>query len=117
MPLTEKGQEIHAAMTKAYGEKKGEEVFYASKNAGTISGVDDIVDNSLNWNGGEHLSKPSGPGDKPIPPEAAKASGVMDAGEFGRNMSAFLGQPVLPRVLGTSSGSDPIAVVDSGVKG
>jgi hypothetical protein len=40
MPLTAKGREIKSAMTKEYGEKKGEEVFYASRNAGTISGVD-----------------------------------------------------------------------------
>lgn len=29
-----------ANMTKEYGPKKGESVFYASKNAGKISGVD-----------------------------------------------------------------------------
>jgi hypothetical protein len=40
MPLTEKGNEILGAMQKEYGAKKGEEVFYAAKNAGTISGVD-----------------------------------------------------------------------------
>lgn len=40
MPLSSKGAEIKSAMTKEYGEKKGEEVFYASKNAGTITGVD-----------------------------------------------------------------------------
>jgi hypothetical protein len=40
MPLTAKGEEIMAAMKKQYGEKKGESVFYASKNAGTIEGVD-----------------------------------------------------------------------------
>lgn len=40
MPLTEKGEEIKANMEKTYGPKKGEKVFYASKNAGTISGVD-----------------------------------------------------------------------------
>lgn len=39
MPLTKKGQEIMANMKKQYGEKKGEEVFYASENKGTISGV------------------------------------------------------------------------------
>lgn len=41
MPLTGKGEEIKSAMEKEYGPKKGEEVFYASKNAGTISGVDE----------------------------------------------------------------------------
>lgn len=40
MPLTKKGEEIEHAMTEEYGTKEGERVFYASKNAGTISGVD-----------------------------------------------------------------------------
>lgn len=39
MPLTEKGQEIKANMEKQYGEKRGEGVFYASANKGTITGV------------------------------------------------------------------------------
>jgi|SRR5580765_4298807 len=41
MPLTSKGEEIKGAMQSEYGAKKGEQVFYASKNAGTIKGVDD----------------------------------------------------------------------------
>ena len=40
MPLTEKGDEIKANMQKQYGPGKGESVFYASRNAGTITGVD-----------------------------------------------------------------------------
>jgi hypothetical protein len=40
MPLTEKGKEIESAMKKEYGPEKGEQVLYASKNAGTISGID-----------------------------------------------------------------------------
>jgi hypothetical protein len=40
MPLTDKGQKIMKAMKGQYGEKKGESVFYASRNAGKISGVD-----------------------------------------------------------------------------
>ena len=43
MPLTEKGQEIKANMQKEYGKEKGERVFYASKNKGTITGVDNEV--------------------------------------------------------------------------
>jgi len=39
MPLTSKGREIMAAMKKTYGAKKGEEVFYASQNAGKIKGT------------------------------------------------------------------------------
>jgi hypothetical protein len=39
MPLTKKGAEIKRAMEKEYGSKKGEQVFYASENKGTIKGV------------------------------------------------------------------------------
>ena len=40
MPLTSKGKKIKRAMTKEYGAKKAERVFYASRNAGKIKGVD-----------------------------------------------------------------------------
>lgn len=40
MPLTLKGRKIMSAMKKEYGDKRGESVFYASRNKGTISGVD-----------------------------------------------------------------------------
>lgn len=39
MPLTKKGKKIKAAMKKGYGAKKGEQVFYATENKGTIKGV------------------------------------------------------------------------------
>ena len=39
MPLTKKGRTILTAMRKEYGEDKGERVFYASENKGTIKGV------------------------------------------------------------------------------
>jgi len=40
MPLTKKGNKIMSAMKKEYGPKKGETVFYASRNAGKIKGVE-----------------------------------------------------------------------------
>ena len=40
MPMNKKGKTIMGAMKKEYGPKKGESVFYASKNKGTIKGVD-----------------------------------------------------------------------------
>lgn len=40
MPLTAKGEEILAAMKRQYGDKKGEQVFYASINAGKITGAE-----------------------------------------------------------------------------
>lgn len=39
MPLTKKGTKVLASMKREYGEKKGESVFYASANKGTIHGV------------------------------------------------------------------------------
>ena len=40
MPLTKKGKKIIKAMKAEYGDTKGEGVFYASRNKGTISGVE-----------------------------------------------------------------------------
>jgi len=39
MPMTKKGKKIKAAMTDEYGPEKGERVFYAAANKGTIKGV------------------------------------------------------------------------------
>lgn len=39
MPKTAKGKKIYAAMVKQYGKARGDRVFYASENAGTIKGV------------------------------------------------------------------------------
>lgn len=39
MPLTQKGRKIKRAMTKQYGKKRGEQVFYASERSGRIKGV------------------------------------------------------------------------------
>jgi hypothetical protein len=39
MPLTKKGNKIRSAMRKQYGKKKGDRVFYASENKGSIKGV------------------------------------------------------------------------------
>lgn len=40
MPLTKKGNKILDAMMREYGGKKGTSIFYASRNKGTITGVD-----------------------------------------------------------------------------
>jgi hypothetical protein len=47
MPLTHKGKEIMGAMEKEYGSKKGESVFYASRNKGTIKGVEKAKSKAL----------------------------------------------------------------------
>ena len=40
MPLSSKGEKIMGSMQKEYGPAKAKNVFYASKNKGTITGVD-----------------------------------------------------------------------------
>ena len=40
MPLTTKGKKIKRNMTKTYGKKRGERIFHASRNKGTIKGVE-----------------------------------------------------------------------------
>lgn len=40
MPLTPKGKTILRHFIEEYGKKKGTSNFYASRNAGTIKGVD-----------------------------------------------------------------------------
>ena len=39
MPLTKKGKKIMKSMKKQYGKKRGEQVFYATKNKGKIKWV------------------------------------------------------------------------------
>jgi hypothetical protein len=39
MPLNKKGKKIKKAMTKQYGKKKGEKVFYAMENSGKVKKV------------------------------------------------------------------------------
>jgi len=40
MPMTKKGKTIKSAMMKKYGKKKGESVYHASRQKGTIKGVE-----------------------------------------------------------------------------
>jgi len=39
MPLNKKGKKIKKTMEKEYGKKKGEKIFYASENKGTIKNI------------------------------------------------------------------------------
>ena len=71
MPLTPKGKKIKAAMTKTYGGKRGEQVFYASANAGKISGVEKKA------TGGS-----TGKAGKPSKPKTKSKSRVNEAGNY-----------------------------------
>ena len=48
MPLTQKGKKIMKSMKKQYGKKKGETVFYASRNKGVIKGIEKTKKRSKN---------------------------------------------------------------------
>jgi len=47
MPLNKKGKKIMKSMKKQYGKKKGEKIFYASKNKGVIKGVTTLLQENL----------------------------------------------------------------------
>jgi hypothetical protein len=40
MPLTKKGSKILNKMQEEYGKERGQRVFYAAANKGTIKGID-----------------------------------------------------------------------------
>lgn len=89
-PLTAKGEEIKAALSKEYGAEKGERVLYAGQNKGTFSGIDEIarmtqvsegpgLDAVLNWGGSVNGQTvlPGGKADTPnMPRSASVATGV-----------------------------------------
>ena len=54
MPLTKKGKKIMSSMKSQYGEDKGESVFYASRNKGTIEGVDKQKYHNFDGTHGKH---------------------------------------------------------------
>lgn len=58
MPKTAKGRKIHTAMVRQYGKAKGEKVFHASKNKGTITGVEKRKDRPMPKNMRRAAPKP-----------------------------------------------------------
>jgi len=83
MPLTEKGEKIKRAMAAQYGPEKGEQVFYASKNAGKITGVDDTKQDD-----NQHMGFTSGEAEpvKKLVSECDALSSRLDAFEKRRAM-------------------------------
>ncbi len=90
MPLTDKGAEILHAMQKEYGSEKGERVFYASKNKGTIAGVDSAGRLDAILEGCDRLHKRldamtrhdagDAPGEGDLPYGKAEEAGYADPG-------------------------------------
>jgi hypothetical protein len=77
VPLTEKGETIKSAMQEKYGTEKGESVFYASKNKGTITGVD-----------AEDCDMPTKSRDQPSPPPIPSGAGGLGGGAGGAGVAA-----------------------------
>jgi hypothetical protein len=71
MPLTQKGKDIMQSMKRTYGGKKGEQVFYATANAGKITGVEEKAK-------GGRVRKAS----KSSKPKAKSKSRVNEAGNY-----------------------------------
>jgi hypothetical protein len=88
MPLTEKGQKIMSEMKEKYGEEKGESVFHASKNAGTITGVDQAPSPHPAMGGATpavpHVDQISG-----APPMGVGTPGVMTVADIQRENERF----------------------------
>jgi hypothetical protein len=74
MPLTEKGKKIMSSMQRTYGGRKGEQVFYATANAGKIEGVE----KEQELKKGGRVRKAS----KSSKPKAKSKSRVNEAGNY-----------------------------------
>ena len=74
MPLTTKGKKIMSSMKQTYGGKKGEQVFYATANAGKLSGVE----KKQELKKGGKVAKTS----KPSKPKTQSKSRVNEAGNY-----------------------------------
>ena len=74
MPLTDKGKKIMSSMQRTYGGRKGEQVFYATRNAGKIEGVE--KEQELKKGGRARKARESSK------PKAKSKSRVNEAGNY-----------------------------------
>lgn len=127
MPLTEKGEEIRKNMENQYGKEKGEKVFYASENAGTITGVHE-KDAAIGMKGemrseGETMSKTTTDQEEFKAPEQEHLKETSAEGKEGESPDAperpdrpGLSAPERPDRPGVSNPRSKIAVYDPGFK-
>lgn len=73
-PLTDKGEKIKGAMQEQYGKEKGERVFYASKNKGTIKGVDRKLGKDYGTSEGARKAAQTRKGSNPARPLIASSA-------------------------------------------
>ena len=76
MPLTKKGKKIMRSMKEQYGPKEGEAVFYASRNKGTIKGVEKNMGKNKQVGG---IINPIQPMYNPTAADMQRQQSMMDA--------------------------------------
>jgi len=96
MPLTEKGKKIMSSMKRTYGGKKGEQVFYATANAGKIKGVEETQELKK----GGRVRK-AGKSSKP------KAKGKSRVNEAGNYTKPGMRKRLFERIKAGSKGGKP----------
>ena len=96
MPLTDKGKKIMQSMKRTYGGKKGEQVFYATRNAGKIKGVEEA----------EELKK-GGRAGKTRKPSKSKAKGKSRVNEAGNYTKPGMRKRLFNRIKAGGKGGRP----------
>jgi hypothetical protein len=93
MPLTDKGEKIMESMKRTYGGKKGEQVFYATRNAGKITDV-------------EEKAK-GGRAGKTRKPSKSKAKGKSRVNEAGNYTKPGMRKRIFNRIKAGGKGGRP----------
>ena len=96
MPLTQKGKDIMQSMKRTYGGRKGEQVFYATRNAGKIEGVEK-----------EQELKKGGRVRKASKPSKPKAKGKSRVNEAGNYTKPGMRKRLFERIKAGSKGGKP----------
>ena len=96
MPLTTKGSKIKKAMVSQYGKEKGEDVFYAAANKGTISGVEK-----------KQELKKGGAVRKTSKPKVTKTKSKSRVNEAGNYTKPALRKRLFQKILAGSKGGKP----------
>jgi hypothetical protein len=96
MPLTSKGKEVMKSMKRTYGGKKGEQVFYATANAGKLEGVE----KEQELKKGGRVRKAS----KSTKPKTKSKSRVNEAGNYTK---PELRKRIFNRIKAGSKGGKP----------
>jgi len=96
MPLTPKGKKIMQSMQRTYGGKKGEQVFYATANAGKLEGVEK-----------KQELKKGGKATKTSKPSKSKTKSKSRVNEAGNYTKPTMRKRLFERIKAGSKGGKP----------